>query len=122
MFAKPQTILGSGIDIIEVSRIERAIGRWGDHFLRHIFCEEEITYAQKHKNPMQHFAGRFAAKEAILKAIGDNAHVSWKDMKIKNDTHGRPFCEYSDKTFKHQIQISISHTSNYAVASAIITS
>lgn len=122
MPAKNQTILGNGIDIIEIERVEKAIERWGDHFLNHLFCAEEIKYAQRHKNPMQHYAGRFAAKEAILKAIGDNAHVRWKDMKILNDQHGRPFCVYSDKKFKHQILLSISHTENYAVASAIITS
>ena len=120
MSAKTQKIIGVGIDIIEISRIEEAIGRWGDHFLKHVFCEEEIDYARRHKNPTQHFAGRFAAKEAILKAIGDNAHVSWKDMKIMNDRHGRPYCLYSDKKFRYQISISISHTENYAVANAII--
>ncbi len=122
MPAKKNEILGSGIDIIEIERVEKAVGRWGDHFLDHLFCPEEIDYARKHKNPMHHFAGRFAAKEAILKAIGDNAHVNWKDMKILNDKHGRPYCVYSDKTFKHKILLSISHTENYAVASALITS
>lgn len=115
-------ILGIGVDIIEVSRIEQAIERWGDHFLKHVFCDEEIEYARKHKFPSQHFAARFAAKEAILKAIGDNAHVSWKDMKIINDQHGRPVCVYADKKFKKKILISISHTKRYAVANAIITS
>ncbi len=115
-------ILGTGIDIIEVQRIEKAINRWGDHFLKHVFCEEEIDYAQKHKFPSQHFAARFAAKEAVLKALGDNAHVSWKDMKILNDEFGKPICIYRNKKFKNKIFISISHTQNYAIASAIITS
>jgi holo-[acyl-carrier protein] synthase len=120
LFAKPQPILGIGTDIIEISRIEQAVERWGDHFLRHVFCDEEIDYARRHKNPTQHFAGRFAAKEAILKAIGDNAHITWKDMKIMNDRNGRPYCIYSDKKFRQRILLSISHTENYAVASAII--
>jgi len=114
-------ILGTGIDIIEIKRIVKAIERWGDHFLNHIFCDEEINYARQHKNSSQHLAGRFAAKEAILKAIGDNAHVKWKDMKILNDEHGKPYCVYNDKNFKNKILISISHNKNYAVASAIIT-
>jgi len=121
LFAKPNTILGIGVDIIEIERIQKAIDRWDDNFLEHIFCDEEIEYARKHKNPTQHFAGRFAAKEAILKAIGDNAHVQWKDIKILNDKFGRPYCVYSDKKFKHRILVSISHTHNYAVASATIT-
>lgn len=115
------SVLGIGTDIIEVSRIETAIERWGNHFLNHVFCKEEIEYARRHKFPSQHFAARFAAKEAILKAFGDNAHVSWKDMKILNDEHGRPVCVYADKNFKNKILISISHTKRYAVASAIIT-
>lgn len=115
------SILGTGIDIIEVARIQKAIERWGEHFLGHVFCPEEIEYANAHRNPAQHYAGRFAAKEAILKAIGDNAHVSWKDMKILNDQHGRPYCEYADRKFKNKILISVSHTENYAAASAIIT-
>jgi len=114
-------ILGTGIDIIEIERISKAIKRWGEDFLHHVFTEKEIAYAQKHRYPDQHFAARFAAKEAVLKAIGDNAHIVWKDIEIINDQHGRPICVFSDQSFKHQILISISHTENYAVASAIIT-
>lgn len=112
----------NGIDIIEVERIDQAITRWGDHFLRHVFCDEEIQYAQKQKFPSQHFAARFAAKEAVLKAIGDNAHLNWKDITILNDQHGKPYCRIHDKNFNRNITISISHTKNYAVASAIIAS
>lgn len=113
---------GSGIDIIEIERIEKAIQRWGDSFLQHIFTEEEIKYAKKRRFPTQHFAGRFAAKEAVLKAFGDNAHISWKDIEIINDKNGKPVCSYKDKSFNKQITISLSHTQNYAVASAIISS
>lgn len=114
-------IFGTGIDIIEIDRIEKAVKRWGDSFLNHVFVKEEIAYAKGNKFPAQHLAGRFAAKEAIVKAFGDNAHISWKDIKITNDKHGRPVCAYKDKKFKHKILISISHTKKYAVASAIIT-
>ena len=115
-------IFGTGIDIIEVERIAQAIERWGDHFLNHLFTEEEIVYAKRHRFPNQHFAGRFAAKEAVLKAFGKNAHIHWKDISIANDEDGKPVCRYSAKNFKKKILISISHTSNYAVANAIITS
>lgn len=115
-------IFGTGIDIIEVERITQAIERWGDHFLNHVFTEEEIAYAKRYRYPSQHFAGRFAAKEAVLKAFGKNAHISWKDMVITNDEDGKPICRYRDKKFKKQILVSISHTKNYAVASALITS
>lgn len=115
-------VIGTGVDIIEIERIQKAIDRWGDTFLNHVFHEEEIQYARNHKNPTQHFAARFAAKEAVYKALGDHTHIGWKDMKILNDKHGRPYCLISDKKIKYKILISISHTPNYAVANAIITS
>ncbi len=114
-------MISNGIDIIEVSRIEQAIERWQEHFLNHVFCEEEIIYAKKQKFPAQSFAARFAAKEAVLKAVGDNGHLRWKDMKILNDKHGKPYCVLNDKSFNGKISLSISHTQNYAVASAIIS-
>ena len=113
-------ILGTGIDIIEIERIKKAIDRWGDSFLNHIFNQEEIDYAQKHKNATQHFAARFAAKEAIYKAI-NNENVSWKDITILNDDKGRPYCVLKDKSYTHKILISLSHSDNYAVANAIIS-
>lgn len=114
-------IFGTGIDILEVERITQAINRWGDHFLNHVFTEEEISYAKRYRYPNQHLAGRFAAKEAVLKAFGKNSHINWKDISISHDEDGKPMCHYRDKNFKKQILISISHTHNYAVASAIIT-
>ena len=56
-------LLGTGIDIIEIERIQKAIDGWGDNFLRHVFHEEEIKYAKSHKNPIQHYAARFAAND-----------------------------------------------------------
>ena len=114
-------ILGTGIDIVEIERIQKAIDRWGDHFLNHVFTQKEITYAQKHKYPTQHFAARFAAKEAVLKAIGKNAHINWKDIEIVNEKNGRPRCTLDKKKFKNKILISISHTHVHAVAHALTT-
>jgi holo-[acyl-carrier protein] synthase len=114
-------ILGTGIDIIEVERIKRAMDRWGDHFLRHVFNDEEIAYSKKYKFPAQHLAARFAAKEAIYKALPKGVHLSWKDVTILNDSDGKPYCLCSRKDFRNKILLSLSHTQNYAVASAIIT-
>lgn len=114
-------ILGIGTDIIEIDRIQKAIDRWGEDFLKHVFTGEEIAYAQKRKFPTQHYAARFAAKEAVYKAFGDNTALGWKDMTILNDENGRPYCRLKDGNVKNKILISISHTPNYAVASAIIT-
>ena len=114
-------IIGTGIDIIEVERIQKAIDNSGEDFLKRIFNDEEIEYANKHKFPTQHYAARFAAKEAIYKAFGDNTSLTWKDMTILNDKNGKPYCRLKDPKFKNKILLSISHTKNYAVAHAIIT-
>ncbi len=115
-------IVGTGIDIIEIDRLKRAMERWGDDFLKHIFNEEEISYAKGRKFPAQHYAARFAAKEAIYKAFGDNKTLGWKDMTILNDENGKPYCRLKDENFKDKIIISMSHSKNYAIANAIITS
>ncbi|MCK4881983.1 MAG: holo-ACP synthase [Candidatus Omnitrophica bacterium] len=115
-------ITGTGIDIIEIERLQKALDRWGEDFLKHIFNEEEIAYAKNKKFPAQHYAARFAAKEAIYKAFGDDKTLGWKDMTILNDENGKPYCQLKNRDPKGEILISISHTKNYAVASAIITS
>jgi holo-[acyl-carrier protein] synthase len=115
-----EMIHGTGIDIIEIERIKKAIDRWGDHFVEHVFNAEEIAYARKHKNSYQHFAGRFAAKEAVFKAVGDQS-MGWKDLTITNDKDGKPSCHYRAPGFNKKIFLSISHSKDYAVASAIVT-
>ncbi|MBN1870687.1 MAG: holo-ACP synthase [Candidatus Omnitrophica bacterium] len=115
-------MLGTGIDIVEIGRMQKALDRWGEDFLKHIFNEEEISYVKEKKFPTQHYAARFAAKEAVYKAFGDNRALGWKDMTILNDENGKPYCRLNDKKHKEKILISISHTEHYAVASAIITS
>ncbi len=112
-------ILGNGIDIIEIKRIENAIERWGDAFLTHVFTMDEITYAQKFKFPYPHYAGRFAAKEAIFKALGD-PQLTWQDVSIINDATGKPVCHFRRQITQH-VMLSISHSRDYAVASAIVT-
>jgi holo-[acyl-carrier protein] synthase len=114
-------ILGMGVDIIEIERIEKVIDKWGDNFLRHVFHPEEIAYAQRFKNPAQHYAARFAAKEAVFKAFATRPKITWKDIKITNNKHGQPVCTFNDKKFKGRIIISLSHSDHYAVASAVIT-
>ena len=114
-------IHGIGIDIIEIDRIQKAIDRWGESFLKHVFNNEEIEYAKKRKFPTQHYAARFAAKEAVYKAFGDNLTLNWKDMTILNDKNGKPYCRLKNDQFKDKILLSISHTKNYAVANALIT-
>jgi len=116
-------ILGTGIDIIEIDRIQKAVERWGDMFLQNVFTAAEIDHARKFKFPYRHYAGRFAAKEAIFKAMGI-PDLSWQDVSIINDASGKPVCHFNNSSltrdFKHHLLISISHSKDYAVASAIV--
>lgn len=112
-------ISGGGIDITEVRRMRQAVERWGDAFLKRIFTEKELANAHTHGSFYQHLAGRFAAKEAVFKALGDLS-LSWKDIEILNDKYGGPECKIlRGKSKKKKVHVSISHVKNYAVASAI---
>jgi holo-[acyl-carrier protein] synthase len=114
-------ILGTGVDITEVKRLRQAVEKWGDAFLGRIFTENELEQAKKRVSLYQHLAGRFAAKEAVFKALGD-LRLNWKDLEILNDKDGRPLCKILNPRIKKaDIQISISHVKNYAVANAIVT-
>ena len=112
-------VTGTGIDIVEISRIRTAVDKWGDRFLSRVFNPQEIAYAMSHTLPYQHFAGRFAAKEAVYKALGDRA-VSWKDITVTNDDSGKPLCSVEGLTPGKVLHISISHSKYYAVANAVV--
>lgn len=118
-------ILGLGNDIIEIDRIRGNIEKHSRHFLNRLFSEKEQKYCFKYKDPAPHFAGRFAAKEAIVKAlgIGFGKQVSWHNIEILNKESGRPETYLSDplkESFNDpQILLSISHCKKYANAVAI---
>jgi holo-[acyl-carrier protein] synthase len=118
-------ILGIGTDIIEIERIAMAIKRHGSHFIDRIFTVNEQQYAQKFSSPETAYAGRFAAKEAISKALGTGitVDVGWKDMEIVNSSSGKPLVVLSQalqtKLQNSEILISISHCKEYATAFAI---
>jgi holo-[acyl-carrier protein] synthase len=114
-------IVGTGVDITEVRRLRQAVDKWGKAFLDRVFTKVELENAKKRVSLYQHLAGRFAAKEAVFKAMGD-ARLSWKDLEILNDKDGRPYCKIlNSKIKKAQIMVSISHVKNYAVANAVVT-
>jgi len=119
----------TGVDIIEVERIKKVIDDLGDTFLNRIYTENEIQYCNKSENnKYQHFAARFAAKEAVFKAISKyiegRKEVLWKQIEISNNEDGRPninivkLRENGLSTLKN-IDISISHIKDYAMASAV---
>lgn len=116
-----------GTDIIEVSRIKESIERSGETFLNIIYTPAEIEYCEsKRVSKYYHYAGRFAAKEAIYKAISqllDNRFdISWHNAQVINDKNGNPRIEFLDVKFNNikNIDISISHCKEYAVATVIV--
>lgn len=119
-------IRGLGNDIIEIARIEQSIARHGDRFLERLFSPEEQRYCGKHKNSATHFAGRFAAKEAIAKALGTGfrRELGWRDIVITNDSLGKPIVTLSESAAiqfnSPTIHLTISHCKNYASAVAIV--
>lgn len=121
-------ILGIGTDIIEVPRIGKMIEQHGELFLRRVYTEREIRYCQGRKHAFEHFAGRWAAKEAILKAIGTGwtRGICWTDMEIRREGTSGPRVHVRGGARDAAIQrgigdilISISHCRTYATATAI---
>ena len=124
-------IVGSGIDIIEVDRIQAVTDKWQGKFLQKVFTPKELEYAQNKKNAAEHLAARFAIKEALVKAFSENGqkHLgNWKDIEVQNDKSGRPFINLygnfsriKEERKLKDIIISASHTHKYAVASVLLT-
>lgn len=121
-------VIGVGTDIIECERIDRMIAKHGDHFVRRVYTEHEIAYSAARKNAAQHFAGRWAAKEAILKALGTGwiAGIAWTDVEVVNESSGKPSvrlhggaAEVAREKEIAEIQLSISHCASHAVAFAL---
>jgi holo-[acyl-carrier protein] synthase len=122
-------IVGTGIDIAEVPRIEASIARFGDRFLRRIFTEAEIRYCDSKANRIERYAARFAAKEAAMKAIGTgwNHGVTWRDIEVCRHPGGRPTiafhgkaAEFAAKLGAVHVALSLSHTKEYAIAQVIL--
>ena len=116
-----------GIDIIEIERIKESIEKTGEKFLKRVFTDREIKYCESKKlQKYQHYAGRFAAKEATFKAIStelsDKYSACWKDFEVINDKQGRPQINLlninTDKI--ESIDISISHCKLYATANVVV--
>ena len=116
-----------GTDIIEIDRIKESIEKLGKSFLERVFTENEINYCEgKNKQKYQHYAARFAAKEAAFKAlswkINDKYSVCWKDFEIENNKQGRPILNIIgiDLNDIQDIDISISHCKTYAIANVTV--
>jgi len=123
-------LIGLGADIIETERIRNLIKRSGDTFLNRCFNKDEIEYCNSKANRYQHYAGKFAAKEAVFKALKTYwiEGFKWKEISIINDNYGAPEArlsglmkERADELKITMIHISISHCHQYAVAIALLT-
>lgn len=121
-------IFGTGIDVVEVSRIAAAIERQGEPFVARLFTATERQYCDAHRQPALHYAARFAAKEAISKALGTGMgkHVGWLDLEITRDPQGAPkvvlsgaAAEFAAANGISEIHISLTHAKEYAAANAI---
>ena len=116
-----------GTDIIEIDRIKDSIDNIGNSFVNRVYTENEIKYCEsKKKQKYQHYAARFAAKEAVFKAIStllqDKYSICWKDIEVLNDSQGKPIVNLSGVNSKNieQIDLSISHCKSYATANVVV--
>jgi holo-[acyl-carrier protein] synthase len=121
-------IIGIGTDIVECVRIGKMIEEHGELFLRRVYTQREILYCQARKHANEHFAGRWAAKEAILKCLGTGWRkgMCWTEMEIRNDTEGAPRVHVAGAVLERaaemkisDVLLSISHCRAYATAQAI---
>lgn len=122
-------IFGIGIDVVEVERIASSMAEFGERFATRIFTEKERDYCEKQKRPAIHYAARFAAKEAVAKALGTGIgkEIGWLDIQVQRRPSGEPeivmagegrkFAEANKIT---QIKISLTHAEHYAAANAVI--
>lgn len=119
--------ISSGVDIIEIDRIKQSIESTDGKFCERVYTENEIKYCESKKSQRyQHYAARFAAKEAVFKAISsklqDKYEISWKDIEILNDANGRPYVNILNENEKkiEDIDVSLSHCKQYAVANVVL--
>lgn len=121
-------IVGLGTDIVEIVRIGRMVERHGEFFLNRVYTEEEIRYCQRRKHSYEHFAGRWAAKEAVMKTLGTGftRGVGWQDIEVCSKKSGQPTIvirggarDHAERLRIDEILITISHCRAYATATAI---
>ena len=124
-------IVGIGIDIIDIRRIEKTINKYGDRFIKKCFLQTEIKRSENKRNTVQSYAKRYAAKEACAKALGTGlaSGVYWKDIEVSNNNLGKPILTLHNKAAKilnqissnnTRIEVSLSDEKNYAISNVII--
>ena len=121
-------IVAHGIDLVDCPRIAQMAGRHGERFIDRVFTKAEQAYAKSTKNEIEKLAGRFAAKEAILKLMGTGwrGKIAWTDIEVVNNAMGRPEVTLAGEVKRiaerlgiSYVSVSITHTANFAIASAV---
>ncbi len=122
-------IVGIGVDIVDIPRLRRALERQGERFLRRVFTAAEQEYCRAHRDPAPYFAARFAAKEALFKALGTgwSQGITWLDAEVRREESGAPrlvlagrAAEISRSLGTRAIHLSLSHSEETAVAFVIL--
>ena len=123
-------VMGIGIDLVENERMRKTLRRWSRSFKEKIFLPRERSYCDTRAEPWNHYAGRFAVKEAVSKAFGTGVseHIGWLDIEVVRDRKtGAPSVRLSAKGSKlakkrgvEQVLVSLAHTRHYAVAQALL--
>lgn len=113
-----------GVDLVSVERVKEAVEEWGKRFLHRVFSEREREYCLSRKRKYEHLAGRFAAKESVVKAVGRK--LPWREIEVIAEKSGEPFVrlDLTDERIPDgaEVHLSITHTEEYAIAIAIIES
>jgi len=126
-----QTVRGIGVDLVSIERMRRTIDRWQDRFLRRVFTEREIAYCRARRDPVPHFAARFAAKEAALKALGTGLSlgVTWRELEVWRERGQAPVLTLSGRSRQigharggTRMLLALTHEGGYALAQAMLVS
>jgi holo-[acyl-carrier protein] synthase len=121
--------MGIGVDLARIPRLREIVERWGERFLRRVFTDDEIAYCRRRRDPIPHFAARFAAKEATLKALGTGLRmgVSWREMEVRRERGEAPTMILSGRCRAialakgaHRVLLSLTHDGDYALAHAML--
>ncbi len=122
-------IKGIGVDLAQIPRLRRVVERWDERFLRRVFTDEEIAYCRRRRDPIPHFAARFAAKEATLKALGTGLRmgIKWQELEVRRERGQAPVMVLSGRCRAlaqakgaGRVLLSLTHDGDYAMAQAML--
>ena len=123
------SVRGIGVDLVKIPRMREVIARWDERFLRRVFTEQEIAYCQRRHDPIPHLAARFAAKEAVMKALGTGLRmgVTWREVEVRRERGEAPTMVLTGRTAAiaqakgaSRILVSLTHDGDYAFAQVML--